>query len=404
MACQEYQELLSAYIDEVLTEEEQRRLEKHLEQCSDCRQELENLKETVVMLQSLDEVEPPAEFRQQLRQRLEAEQTRLTVERPSLVSRLMRSPWLPLSVAAMLVLFVVAVFGINMFVPRVGSMPKADRGGALQKAAPEMDIAEQRAEYSKAKENGIAREQELALDNKSTVPTEEKQFERKVIQRANFTVQVENVPAAEQKLRSLTGRLGGYVQSASIGKRDADHYYAHLTLRVPQEKFNAAVAEIKQLGEVINFSSGGEDVTRQYYDTEARLKVMKEEEESLLKLLEKAGKLEDIMQVRRELSRVRQEIEVMESELKRLDHLTSLATIDVSLQQQEVPDDQISTKSVGGVWSRAVQAFILSTNRLIKGLGELVVGLAALLPVLLLGIIVLVVIAIVKFTQRGNSE
>ena len=412
MACQDYQQLLSAYIDEALSETEAGQLENHLDSCESCRQELGDLKDAILMLQSLDEVEPPAEFHQKLCRRLETEK-QSQVRRPSLVNRLVRSPWLPLSAAAALVLIVVVSFGVTMLFRPMGSTQLADHAPAEYSqsgSAGDMDIAEDSARNAKLPPQGEGddgnRQFGIASDEmaKSSM-VENEQFERKVIQRAHFNVKVDDVTGAEQKLRNITDSLGGYIQSANISKDGNERYFASLTLRIPQSQFDAAVTQIKELGEVLNSSTSGDDVTQQYYDTEARLRIMREEEKSLLKLLEKADKMEDIMQVRRELSQVRQNIEVKESELKRLDQLTSLSTIDVSLQQVEVPGHQITATGMGGVWQRTITAFILSTNRLIKGLGNMIIGAGAILPLLLLlAALALMVFAVIRFRAKRKAE
>jgi len=71
MHCQEIQELLSAYIDGMLEPSVQNTVERHLEHCPACRQEAQDLKIIVGLVQELPLLEPPAEFRQRLRARLE---------------------------------------------------------------------------------------------------------------------------------------------------------------------------------------------------------------------------------------------------------------------------------------------------------------------------------------------
>ena len=71
MHCQEIQELLSAYIDGMLEPSVQNTVERHLEHCPVCRREAEDLKKIVVLVQDLPLLDPPAEFRQGLRARLE---------------------------------------------------------------------------------------------------------------------------------------------------------------------------------------------------------------------------------------------------------------------------------------------------------------------------------------------
>lgn len=73
MHCDDIHEMLSAYIDEVLDEQDVLEVEKHVRTCDSCRQELAALRETVKILNSLGEVTPPEEFRSQLILRLRTE-------------------------------------------------------------------------------------------------------------------------------------------------------------------------------------------------------------------------------------------------------------------------------------------------------------------------------------------
>lgn len=72
MQCNEIKEMLSAYIDGVLDEQETSEVEKHIRTCSLCYQELTALRETVKLLNSLGEVTPPEEFKNQLLVKLKA--------------------------------------------------------------------------------------------------------------------------------------------------------------------------------------------------------------------------------------------------------------------------------------------------------------------------------------------
>ncbi|WP_366924526.1 DUF4349 domain-containing protein [Metallumcola ferriviriculae] len=428
MACEKFQEMLSAYLDQALNPADVELLEAHLEECEQCRQELADLKDTVTMLRSMAEIEPPAEFKQQLRERLQAEKQQVKNQSPSLMRRVIRSPWLPLSAAAALFFVFIGVFGISFWLQPMGR--SADTAKQEQSVAPEMGFDEQNksaapmeyaddAEFDQpeiARDQGQLESQDMkiagsaaGIAKEEALPPAavkyEQRVERKVVRRASFTLEVKDVPGAEQSLRQSVEKFGGYVESANMQKQTEDRYFANLTLRVPQDSFNQMLDDIKKLGEVRDTSFNGDDVTRQYYDTQARLKVMREEEESLLEVLDKASKIEDIMQVRRELSRVRQEIESLDSQLKNLSQMADLATINVSLRTEDVPKNTISTTGMGGVWSRTMQAFVLSTNRLIRGLGETLIGVGALLPILiLLAALILFVAAIVRFRRQSKSE
>lgn len=76
-------ESLSAYMDEQLAETERRRLEQHLETCSECHRRLQGMRRVVERLQTLDRQAPPPYLGYQLR-RLAA----VEAQRPALVEKL----------------------------------------------------------------------------------------------------------------------------------------------------------------------------------------------------------------------------------------------------------------------------------------------------------------------------
>jgi hypothetical protein len=94
------------------------------------------------------------------------------------------------------------------------------------------------------------------------------------------------------------------------------------------------LTEIKTLGQVEEESQSGEEVTAQYVDLEARLANARNTENRLTDLLrERTGKLSDVLEVERELSRVRGEVEQMEAQRKNLSNLVDFATVNVKLTE-----------------------------------------------------------------------
>lgn len=72
MDCEEIREHLSAYVDDLLDAGGKARVEEHLLSCKACQQELAKLKALVRELGSLESVEPPKDFLDQLNERIEA--------------------------------------------------------------------------------------------------------------------------------------------------------------------------------------------------------------------------------------------------------------------------------------------------------------------------------------------
>ncbi len=74
MRCEDVTELLSGYLDNTLDQDERSWTEDHLRHCPHCASELATLRATLALVQQLDEVVPPADFRVNLKQRILAEQ------------------------------------------------------------------------------------------------------------------------------------------------------------------------------------------------------------------------------------------------------------------------------------------------------------------------------------------
>ena len=110
----------------------------------------------------------------------------------------------------------------------------------------------------------------------------------------------------------------------------------HWRIRIPVEQFDSFVESIVSLGELERNNRTSQDVTEQYYDIEARIKNKKVEEQTLNKILqERSGKLEDVLKIEIELSRVRGEIEQLEGKIRVLENLSSLATLTLNIRERE---------------------------------------------------------------------
>ena len=94
------------------------------------------------------------------------------------------------------------------------------------------------------------------------------------------------------------------------------------------------MSAVVRLGEVRHNHVGSQDVTEEYFDLEARIRNKREEEKRLLKhLADSTGKLEDILAVEKELSRVRGEAEQMEGRLRYLADRADLTTVTIEANE-----------------------------------------------------------------------
>src|SRR5262245_6949262 len=200
---------------------------------------------------------------------------------------------------------------------------------------------------------------------------------RKIIYTATINLVVADFDDAHRSLTNLVESHGGFVARSDVSGSPGAPRHGSWTARVPVAKFRPFVDALVALGEATRNQTDSQDVTDEFYDTEARVKNKKVEEERLLEHLKKStGKLEEILTVERELARVRGEIEQAQGRLQRLGNLSALTTVTVTVQERKdyVPPTAPSFgTSVGRSFGDSVAALV----RL--GQGLVVVG-AALLP------------------------
>ncbi len=160
---------------------------------------------------------------------------------------------------------------------------------------------------------------------------------RKLIRNARLDLQVANYEEAVQRLTTFATEEHGFVATQSSAKLPNGKLQGTIVIKVVPENLDRFLQKARSLGELKNQTLGTEDVTKTYFDTDARLRNAKRMEERLLDMLQKnTGKVSDLLQVEKELGRVREQIEQMQGELKYYDALVQYATVTISLAEKDL--------------------------------------------------------------------
>ena len=162
--------------------------------------------------------------------------------------------------------------------------------------------------------------------------------QRKIILTASLQLVVQETDKTVDRIRSLVSADGGYVVSANIW-RDGETIRGNLQVRVPADKIDPFLADVKKLAvRVEREETGGQDVTEEYVDLQARLTNLQAAEKELRELMtsvrQKGGKAEDIMAVYNELVNVRGQIEQIQGRMQYIDRLSAMATVNLDLSEQ----------------------------------------------------------------------
>ena len=222
---------------------------------------------------------------------------------------------------------------------------------------------------------------------------------RKLIRRLDVHLVVKDTEAAAQRLQQLAASLGGFVSDLNAGRSGGVLHY-QMTLRVPAERLDRAREEIRAIAlRVEREQMSTEDVTDQYVDLDARMRSLQATEAELQELLaesrERARKVADVMEIYRELTGVRTNIEQIQGQLNQLQGLVSLSTIQLTLEP-----DAVAKPLVAEGWrpNETVRSSFGNLLAFLQGVADLLIYLVIVgLPVIL---VILIPVLLVRMAWR----
>ena len=192
------------------------------------------------------------------------------------------------------------------------------------------------AEAYVAPENAATRKEAESRPGESPVAA---LANRKLIRNATVDLEVANFDNAVQKITTFANEERGYVATTDSEKQANGKLKGQVVVKVLPENLDRFLQKIRGIGELKNQALGTEDVTKAYFDTDARLKNAHVMEQRLIDMLKtKTGKVSDLLQVEKELGRVREDIEKMQGELKYWDSQVQFATVTISLAEKDMEE------------------------------------------------------------------
>lgn len=240
--------------------------------------------------------------------------------------------------------------------------------------------------------------------NPSAIPAQK----RMVIENAEMSIVVTDPEAKMKAISAMAERMGGFVVSSNLYETNLSGGgtapEGSLTVRVPAEKLNDALAEIKEaIVELKSENRSGQDVTQEYTDLSSRLKNLESTERQLTAIMEQANKTEDVLQVFNQLTQIREQIEVIKGQMQYYEQSAALSAISIRLIAEETLQPiVIGGWKPEGVVRDAVQALV----NFLKGFFEFIVWLvivflpAAVLTILSVGSVLFLLWRLVRWLWR----
>lgn len=278
------------------------------------------------------------------------------------------------------------------------SSPMAANSAAYDMAAPEEPAAAE-SEYS-----GFAAADDALLANGTGASPES--GPQKLIYSASATVETTDFDGTVEKLAELVSKYGGFIESSSI---NGSNYYtqsrgyssersANYIIRVPSDKFSTIMGSLSTLGNVPYSHTYTENITAQYYDTDARLTAYKTQEARLLEMMEKANTVEDLISIEEKLTELRYKIESLQSTLNNWDRQVNYSSLSLEIQEviEYTPESRMSYGQELGL------AFTNGLKRAGQFFKNLLLNIVSSLPTLVFLAVVLVIL--IPFTKKRLTK
>ncbi len=194
---------------------------------------------------------------------------------------------------------------------------------------------------------------------------------------------VTNIERAVSAVTRVARAQGGDVFSSNVDNGNGNEVApssAEMEIRVPSDRFDAAMSGVASFGKVREHSTSAEDLSADITDSDARLRNLRRTESDMLKIMDRSGSIAQVMDAENQLSQVREQIETLESELKAMRGRVSYATISVSMQAEVAapPAERTPVAQLVSAWNDAVHSLGLT----LVGIAGFVLWVVVYLPLI----------------------
>ena len=320
-----WEEELMPYVDGQLDAAQASGITEHLKTCEACSAAVADTQRLSTQMSTWKVEESP----ETLRQHVVAEVRRQRGDGRSAKGQTWwssRRTWAYGSAAAFAIALFVVIVPPSLLRSRQAKLDYADAGA--------QDLT-QMFELEQDQNRGQSRAEAM-----SPVPAQDKQLPAEpggpmVIRTARLILLSKEFDSARSRIEAIVRQSQGYLDELTVLGEVGSARNLSSRLRVPSDRLDSVLTELRQLGKVREESQNSSDVTSQYVDLQARLVNSRNTEQRLLALQrERTDKLVDVVNVEREISRVREEIERMVAQQKDMSNKVQFATIHLNVAEE----------------------------------------------------------------------
>lgn len=247
------------------------------------------------------------------------------------------------------------------------------------------------SESKSSSSDSAFKEDKKESDAVNTASLDNGNIERKLIKTGFIEFETEDIKKTREIIENLVTKYQAY-----ISQEDEKNFYSNIrqtiSIRIPKENFDNLLNELTiGIKKLDNKNITVEDVTEEFVDSLARLKVKKETEQTYLKILSQAKTVKDILEVQNQIQDLRSDIEAIEGRLRYLQKSVNYSTLNISMYQ--IISSSIARPSF----------FTKALNAVKEGIGlfsDIIIGILYLW----IFILIIIIIAVIIIKKRRNKK
>ncbi|CAA9194556.1 hypothetical protein FLA105534_00215 [Flavobacterium bizetiae] len=192
------------------------------------------------------------------------------------------------------------------------------------------------------------------------------QIPQKIIKEASLRFETDDLEDTFNRIQVAITANKASIQNDSEGK-DYDNVYRNLTVRVPSQNFDSFISAIsKGVSYFERKDISAQNVTEEYIDLTTRLNTKRKLEARYLEILQKATKISEILEIEKQISAIREEIEAKEGQLKYLENRVSESTVTIEFYKTIAQKEGVKTSYGSKIWTAIQSGFYSLSDFLIS--------------------------------------
>lgn len=408
MNCKEVRKYISSLVDHALEDDIEKDMMNHIENCSDCKNiyEEEKLIKETLLSEELEDL--PTGFELRLHEKLAEtidKNNGNRKEKSTKIIRFVRKNRKYFAVAAVLVLSVVLVNNLPL---GIGGNLSNDMAAPAESVAMDMAVSEE--SFSGQERNMITFDEESKAVSMEEASEEvysepeisnEYQTGRVIIKNGNLTLDILDLDETTQLITEKVSEYDGYIsnQYSNVQYVDSsgkEYRNGSIQVKIASEYFDEFMEYAKTLGRLMNSNVNSNDITNQYRDTVSSIDNLEITQERLRDLLKKSATVEETLQIERELTRIRGELDYLEGNIKNWDRLSQYSTISISLNEVEAIEVKIQSIDKN-IFQKSKEGLMNTINMISSFLEKSFINLVAYSPIIIIiGILLFIIRKVYK--------